>query len=832
MKIDSLFLQIFNLSLTGSVVIFVVLLLRLILQKTPKRFSYILWFVVFFRLLSPFTLEAPMGMISPTEVADDYALGEEPISFFGAAEAAYQLVGDVANGGIGLQHVRTMERNPVTGNTIYIATDWINVLILFGSFIWIGGIVCLVLYNSVQFWKLQRKLVGAVPLRRNIFLSDYIESPFVIGVLKPKIFLPSSLSEKEQSFVILHEQHHIRRGDPAWKLFAFAAMCLHWFNPLVWYAISLFDKDMEMSCDEAVMEKVASDTRVEYSKTLLRFAVEKKALVGTPLAFGESDTIARVKNVIRYKKPAVWACVVAIIAIMAATVMLITEPIEKETGIWAGEYHVEKLIYNTYQSQSTDIYFSEVNEFHKTMNYQLSEYGLAMKMRDAEDKEVWVCEGDMIPIELTKEDLSQYMTDDNAWISKYKFTDITASYMTEFTGMNSAFEMKRGFFLLLQTQSSDTMLGLGWENQAQNGTKVKTLEWLDLLEISGTKDSVDEDFFNRLLEHATGEQITTFEFYESDDISGYLIVGFSSHTQDLPRHNETFTGPYGLLGPEHDMGFAVFQTNKNGTGYKLLDYHIYDNAINDGGSKIYYAEHPAVASVDGIIRDNNTFDVVFCDDERVKSIVRILDDGTEVTQTVKSGMTLLPWKDTKNSDRVKIYFLDEQGEEINFAGNQKVTTYDLSVNQELLNYREMTYKQFEKLAETEPELYHADFYMATIPNTSVTAVFHATKYDDISSIAYLDSKDAITRLEGAVGSIISGLDAEISMEELASSFARNGIVPKYSIEEGAGTAYYTANRYLKMWIDSDGDYKNDLLLQIVLNESNTVAPDSYMWLSW
>lgn len=832
MKLDSLFLQIFNMSVTASLVIAAVLFIRFLLRKAPKRFSYFLWFVVIFRLLSPVTPKAPVGVITRAEISADYELAEEPISFLGAAEAAYQLVGDVANGGIGLQHVRTTERNPVTGNTVYITTDWTSVLVLFGSFIWIGGILCLVLYNSLQFWKLRRKLVGAVPLSGNIFLVDYIESPFVIGILRPRIYLPSSLSEKEQSFVILHEQHHIRRGDPVWKLFAFAALCLHWFNPLVWYALSLFDKDMEMSCDEAVMEKVSPDTRVAYSETLLRFAIGKKVLVGTPLAFGESDVKARVKNVIRYKKPALWGCVVAIIVIVAAGTILITEPVQKENRFFAAEYGIDKLIYNTYRTHSSDTFFSLVNDFHKTMKYRISEYGFEMQMRNADEEEVWVCQYDFVPLEITKEELLEYMPDQKAWISQYKFSDITEAYIAKFRGMDSTFEMKDGFHMLIQTETGDTMLGFGWENETGDGTKVKALEWLDVLEISWMKNSVDEDFFNRLLEHATGEQISTFRFYESDDIPGYLIVGFSSHSEDTPKHNETFTGPYGLLRPEHDMGFAVFQTNREGTGYKLLDYHIYDNAINDGGSKVYYAEHPAIASADGIIRDNNTFDVVFCDDERVKSIVRILDDGTEVTQTVELGMTLLPWKNTKNSDRVKIYFLDENGKEINFSENKKVTTYDISVNHELLTYQEMNYKQFKKLAETEPELYHADFYMAAIPGTSITAVFHATKYDDISSMAYLDSNDAIIRLEGESGSIISGLDAEISIEELAESFACNGIVPKYTIEEGSGTVYYVANRYLKMWIDGDGDYKNDLLLQIALNNSNTVTPDSYMWLSW
>jgi hypothetical protein len=365
------------------------------------------------------------------------------------------------------------------------------------------------------------------------------------------------------------------------------------------------------------------------------------------------------------------------------------------------------------------------------------------------------------------------------------------------------------------------------------------LEWLDLLKISGGKDSVDEDFFNRLLEHATGEQISTFSSYESEDIPGYLIIGFSSHSEDVPKHNDLITGPYGLLRPEHDMGFAVFQTNSEGTGYKLLDYHIYDNAVSDNGSQIYYAEHPAVASTDGIMRDTNTFDVVFCIDERVKTIVRVLDDGTEVTHPVEEGMNLLSWKDTKNSSRVKIYFLDENGEEVVPVPdvNDRIFS-ELEINREIqcylepLMYKGMTYKQFKNLTEMEAELYHANFYSAVIPSTSVNVIFHATGYDAESAMAILKESDLIIRLEGKLGDIFQEIPSELTIEEFSDKLVCNGIVPQYSIEQGAGTAYYVSNRYLKLWVDSNGDTKNDLLLEIALDDSGKITPNSNTWISW
>lgn len=315
----SWFPKILDMSLTGSVVICVVLLLRLILKRAPRVFSYALWAVVLFRLLCPVTLTAPVGVLRETEaVRGSYTLAEQPIAFTDAAEAAYRAAGDAANGGLGVQRIPTTQPERSASGEVYVNSSWWEVWVLFGQYVWLAGAGVMLLCAAVQYVRLRRGLVGAVAVQDNILQADHLDTPFVLGVLRPKIYLPSSLAESERDYVIAHERQHIRRGDPLWRLLAYAALCLYWFDPLVWLAFVLSRKDMEVSCDEAVMRKMGGDIRAAYSESLLRFATGKKQIVSMPLAFGEGDTKERIVHVMKYKKPALWVSVIAAVLCLGA----------------------------------------------------------------------------------------------------------------------------------------------------------------------------------------------------------------------------------------------------------------------------------------------------------------------------------------------------------------------------------------------------------------------------------------------------------------------------------------------------------------------------------
>ena len=346
--LDAIYMQVLDMSKTASVVILVVLFARLLLKKTPKVFSYALWAVVLFRLLCPFSFEASVSVVPKmTSVSQGYTLSEEPISVFGASEAAYQAVGDALNGGLGIQHIRTTEKDE-TGMTKYVTTDWWSVWILFGQYVWVAGIAAMLVYSAASYGKLRKKLLVVVPVRDNIFIADDIKSPFVVGLLRPKIYLPCNLGEKEQEYIILHEQHHIKRLDHIVKALAFLALTVHWFNPLVWLAFVLAGKDMEMSCDEAVIRKIGSDVRADYSASLLTLATGRRIIAGTPLAFGEGDTKGRINNLAKWKKPAVFAVVLAAIACVLLAVGLLTTPAEERefpiNGSNVSELDTEQII--------------------------------------------------------------------------------------------------------------------------------------------------------------------------------------------------------------------------------------------------------------------------------------------------------------------------------------------------------------------------------------------------------------------------------------------------------------------------------------------------------
>lgn len=324
--LDKVFIQVLDMSKTASLVILVVILARFFLKRAPKVFSYALWGIVLFRLLCPITIEVPVSVLPKmTSVGQGYSLSEEEISVLGATEAAYQAVGDALNGGLGIQHIRTTQKTE-SGMPHYVTSDWWSVWILFGQYVWVVGMVFLLLRSMVSFSKLRKQTEVSIHIKDNIYLADDVQAPFVMGLFRPRIYLPGNLQEKEQDYIILHEQHHIKRGDTLWKMLAFVALMLHWFNPLVWLAFVMAAKDMEMSCDEAVLRTMGGEVRADYSASLLALATGRKVFSGTPLAFGEGDTKERIHNLSKWKKPVIGVVITGVVICAILGICLLTNP--------------------------------------------------------------------------------------------------------------------------------------------------------------------------------------------------------------------------------------------------------------------------------------------------------------------------------------------------------------------------------------------------------------------------------------------------------------------------------------------------------------------------
>ncbi|WP_302662569.1 M56 family metallopeptidase [uncultured Dysosmobacter sp.] len=361
-----------NMSLTASVVILAVLAVRLLLRRAPKVFSYALWAVVLFRLLCPVSVTSAVSLLGalgapaqertavtsvveyvPADIVRNMApavtpLPQKPFP----AEPGENIVSTAPS----VTQPAAAPASPLSGPVAILTLTWLT------------GMALLLLYSVVSLLRLRRRLVGAVRLEDNIYLADYIPSPFVMGLFRPKIYLPSTLTETERGYILRHEQYHLRRRDHVVKLLSFLALCVHWFNPLVWAAFILAGKDMEMSCDEAVVRELGEDIRADYSASLLSLATGRRIVAGMPLAFGEGDTGGRIRNLLNWKRPQPWiiaVCAVVcvgLIALCAANPKGSGTPTEDppadrtETGQWLS---VEAYVQQVMLSQTEARYYTE-----------------------------------------------------------------------------------------------------------------------------------------------------------------------------------------------------------------------------------------------------------------------------------------------------------------------------------------------------------------------------------------------------------------------------------------------------------------------------------------
>ena len=309
------FPRLINVSAVAGIVILFVLAARLCLKRAPKIFSYALWAVVLVRLLILISITSPVSAIPEIQTTNSAEINAALPDF------DFELPSDR------LENKRNLQNAIETGNPITVRVGHSLEPTQYLAMGWMIGMGIMLVYSVVSYLKLRRKLQVVVPLRDNVFIADDIKSPFVIGFIRPKIYLPCNLGDREQEYIILHEQHHIRRLDHIIKALAFLALTIHWFNPLVWVAFVLASKDMEMSCDEAVIRKIGEDVRADYSASLLTLATGRRIIAGTPLAFGEGNTKGRIRNLANWRRPAFWVILIAIIICIVLGMCLLTNPV-------------------------------------------------------------------------------------------------------------------------------------------------------------------------------------------------------------------------------------------------------------------------------------------------------------------------------------------------------------------------------------------------------------------------------------------------------------------------------------------------------------------------
>lgn len=313
---ENLFLNLLNISITAGYLVIAVLLLRPLLKKAPKYVRCILWGLVGVRLLFPFSVESVLSLIPSAQTVPQEILYSPQPQIHSGIPVINSMVNPVLSQS--MAPTQTYSANPMQ---VVVAVAW-NV--------WLLGMVAMALYAIISYLRLRHKLREAAPDSENIWQCDGIGSAFLLGIVKPRIYLPSDLCGESKEFVIAHEKAHLHRKDHWWKPLGYLLLTVYWFNPLMWVAYIFLCRDIEYACDEKVIKQLGVDCKKAYSEALIGCSIPRKMISACPVAFGEDSVKGRVKSILNYKKPAFWIILIALAVCIAVAVCFLTVPPEKE----------------------------------------------------------------------------------------------------------------------------------------------------------------------------------------------------------------------------------------------------------------------------------------------------------------------------------------------------------------------------------------------------------------------------------------------------------------------------------------------------------------------
>ena len=473
-----------------------------------------------------------------------------------------------------------------------------------------------------------------------LYRSSLVPTPMLVGLLRPTIYLPDAMySEAQLRNILLHELTHFRRGDIIIKRVATFAVHIHCINPFVYLIHREINRTCELACDEAVVKYLNDDEKQAYGDTLIAVAARenlKIVVLATTMCEEKKILKERLGAIMRSRKLTggviTLSCALFMVVLCGAVVLAASGAQRDRTFLMGANYWADEILYNSEEGREPCF------EYWGTVDFHL--YTLASEHEEPEY--VGVSE----PYSLTKKELEKYTLRESAWMGDYNIREITDAVIFRMEGDY--------FYLLFQTIRGDTLLGYGWEDVSERGQGASddtALFYLYSLKSKVADHSIYTNYFDHSLSHIVNANAYTFHYFESDDIPGYLIVGFMSGEAE---HIFEMT----------DLGFAVFQS-AGGEGYRLLDWHVYKDAAVSGNG-IYFAEHPALADINGNSTNENSYDVILSCNENLASVVKLLDGQYELTERVDSrlSMTLFRWDDSRNALQTEVHFYDKGGNEI------------------------------------------------------------------------------------------------------------------------------------------------------------------------
>ncbi len=318
-----IFLHLVNMSITAGWIVLAVAVLRLLLRKAPRWMLCLLWGLVGIRLLLPISIESVISLIPSKETIP-------PEIIYSPAPQIHSGINTFNNA---VNPIISESFAPEAGASV----NPLQVILGIASYVWLAGIAAMLLYTLISFLRLKSKVRISIPTQKDVYICDNINTPFILGIIKPKIYLPSTLSAEDTAYVLAHEKAHIKRKDYLWKPLGFLLLTVYWFNPLLWVGYILLCRDIELACDEKVLASEQSISKKEYSTALLHCSVPRHMIAACPLAFGEVGVKQRIKNILNYKKPAFWIICVALVLSIIASVCLLTNPVTKDEDNFGAE---------------------------------------------------------------------------------------------------------------------------------------------------------------------------------------------------------------------------------------------------------------------------------------------------------------------------------------------------------------------------------------------------------------------------------------------------------------------------------------------------------------
>lgn len=585
---DTLFLKPLNMSIAAGWLILVVMVLRVVLIKAPKYIRCILWGMVGIRLICPVSFESVFSLIPSKETLPPEALfATKPV-----IQSGVQVVDQIVNPAF------IASFSPP--DTLQSANP-LQIWIALASYIWIFGMAVMLLYAAFSYFRVRVKLLEAIKTGDNIWCCDHVETPFILGILRPRIYLPSDMAEEDEQYVIAHEQAHIKRGDHWWKPLGYALLTVYWFHPLCWIGYRLLCRDIELACDEKVIKSMDVFDKKAYSKALLTCSVPRHMISACPLAFGEVSVKERVKSVMIYKKPAFWITVAGVICCMIAAVCFLTNPKEKLLHApepFCHSYRVKDVVFDAPWYSFT--YFEETAPLFSFS----SDYVIKVKDMQEEDGEWFQVGGGIEEIKLTKDNFDAYFKPlpiadgptslfGRDTLVKEIRKENKKAWCKEVEPSEYVLGDPGAFYYLLYQDNGEVYLAFGYENE-QDGPHIRwlfELERIDLVNVRVYTEKLSTTlgiiWYPKNEFDFNYENLAEAIVYDKGFIE--LEVDFE---EDMLRVGEDYYQYYENSGMVHRN---TYELTRNADGKFRLDVERKGNVRDE--MAVYYVETPNGKSV-------------------------------------------------------------------------------------------------------------------------------------------------------------------------------------------------------------------------------------------